>query len=136
MRARRSSAAAPNRRGAPAPLPGPRSWRGLARPGSLITTLTPNSRGELAQELAHGLGALLPRGELRVDAQLVGAGEAGAAALLLDEGDDLRAVERRILDELQLHRFVRRVDARHAERPRGDAHEVALEERARGLGQL
>src|SRR3977135_4427606 len=71
------------------------------------------SGGELLEDVAHRLGALLPGGKLGVDAQAVGAGEARAAAFAPDEIDHLGAVERRVLDELQLHRLVRRVDARN-----------------------
>src|SRR5580765_9057212 len=77
------------------------------------------SHGELLQDVLHRGGALLPGGELGVDAQLLGAGEAGMATLLADEVDRLGAVERRVLHELELHRLVGGVDPRHAERPRG-----------------
>src|ERR1043166_1650917 len=83
------------------------------------------SGGELLQDVLHRRGALLPGRQLGLDAQLLGAGEAGVAAFLADEVDHLGAVERRVLDELELHRLVRDIDPRHAERPRGDAHHVA-----------
>src|SRR5947209_1929330 len=116
-----------NRRAAPGPAPVPRSSPGPGRP---------DSRRELQQDVLHRLGALLPDGELGVDAQAVGTGEARGAALLADELDHLTAVERRVLDELELHRLVRGVDARDAERPGGEAHLVALDQRARRIGQV
>src|SRR3954447_25360598 len=94
------------------------------------------SGGKLPEDVLHRGGALLPGGQLGVDAQLLWTGEAGMATLLADELDDLRAVERRVLHELELHRLVGNVDARHAQRPRGDAHHVALDQGARRLGQL
>src|SRR5688572_26581227 len=65
----------------------------------------PISGGELLQDVARGGRALLPGRELGLDAQLLRAGEACVATLFADEVDDLPAVERRILDELQLHRL-------------------------------
>ena len=75
-------------------------------------------------------------GSLASTRSFSGPARRACAALLADEVDHLGAVDRRVLHELQLHRLVRGVDARHAERPRGDAHPVALEQRARRLGQL
>src|SRR5918992_4981554 len=107
------------------------------RPGSVpLLGLGPVSRGELLEDVLHRRGALLPGGELGVDPQLLGAGEPRVAALLADEVDDLAAIKRRVLHELQLHRVVRRVHARDTKRPRGDAHHMAFDERTRGLGQL
>src|SRR3954453_18190522 len=94
------------------------------------------SGGKLPEDVLHRGGALLPGGQLGVDAKLLGTGEAGMAALLADEIDHLGAVERRVLHELELHRLVGDVDARHAQRPRGDAHHVTLDQGARRLGQL
>src|SRR3954470_11094135 len=73
------------------------------------------SRGELPEDVLHRGGALLPGRQLGIDAQLLGTGEAGMAALLADELDDLGAVERRVLHELELHRLVGDVDASHAQ---------------------
>src|SRR5207302_11216319 len=67
------------------------------------------------------------RRQLGLDAQAIGTGEASGAAFLADEVDHLAAVERRVLDELQLHRLVRHIDTRDAKGPRGEAHLVALE---------
>src|SRR2546423_6969048 len=94
------------------------------------------SGGELKEDVLHRLGALLPGGQLGIDAQALRAREARGAAFLADELEHLAAVERRIFHELQLHRLVRGVDARDAERPRGEAYLVALDEGARRLGQL
>src|SRR4051812_22376081 len=93
-------------------------------------------RSQLQQDVLHRLRTLLPRWELGVDAQPVGAGEAGGAAFLADELDHLAAVDRRVLHELELPRLVRGVDARDAERPRGEPHFVALDQRARGIRQI
>src|SRR6478609_3452218 len=104
--------------------------------GLWTTRFTPLSCSELQQDVLHRLGAFLPGGQLGVHAQAIGTGEAGAFSFLLDERDDLAAVDRRILHELQLHRLVRGVDASDAERTSGEANLVALEERACRVGQV
>src|SRR5688572_11996540 len=93
-----------------------------ASPGPCTTRFTPPSRSELLQDVRHRLDALLPGGELGLDAQLLRPGEAGLAALAADVVDHLGGVERRVLHEMQLHRLVRGVDARPAERLRDHAH--------------
>src|SRR3954470_1577433 len=98
------------------------------------TTRFNESSRELKEDVLHRLGALLPDGKLGVDPQAVGTGEAGAAALLANEVDYLAAVDRRVLHELQLHRFVRGIDAQDAERPRRQPHLVTVHERARRVG--
>jgi len=63
------------------------------------------------------------------------AGEARGAAFLADEVEHLGGVERRVFHELQLHRLVRGIDARVTPSGRaGEAHLVALDERAGGSG--
>src|SRR6267143_7100091 len=79
------------------------------------------SRGELVQDLFHRLRALGPRRQLGLDADALRTDEARVASPA-HELDHLGAVERRVLHELQLHGLVGRVDARNAERPRGDAY--------------
>src|SRR5260221_3041582 len=56
------------------------------------TTRFNQSSRELKEDVLHRLGALLPGGQLGVDAQPVGTGEAGAAAFLADEVDHLAAL--------------------------------------------
>src|SRR5690242_19441752 len=62
--------------------------------------------GELQQDILHRLRALRPGRNLGLDAQPLRAGEPRGAAFLADEIDHLAAVERRVLDELELHRLV------------------------------
>src|SRR5258706_5676954 len=78
----------------------------------------PHLSGELQQDVLHRLRAFLPGGELDVDAQAVGAGEAGGAAFLADEVEHLAAVERRGLYQMPLPRPLPGVDPRGAARPR------------------
>src|SRR4051812_50030993 len=77
------------------------------------------SGGKLPEDVLHRGGALLPGGQLGVDAKFLRTGKAGMAALLADELDDLRAVERRGLHELGPHPPAGGVGARPAPTPRG-----------------
>src|SRR5262245_30094573 len=95
-----------------------------ARVGHCRTSFMRRSCCQLLEDVLHRLPALLPGRHLHLDAQLVLPGQSGALALL-DEGDDLLPVDRRVFHELQLQRLMGGVDARHAERARGDAYLVA-----------
>src|SRR5581483_2615832 len=55
--------------------------------------------GELPQDVLHRLRALVPGGDLRLDAQPIGSCETRRATLLADELDHLAAVQWRVLDE-------------------------------------
>ena len=87
------------------------------------------------EDFFHGLRALGPRRQLGLDADAFRTDEARVASPA-HELDHLRAVERRVLHELQLHGLVGRVDARDTERPRGDAYLVAFKQRARRRNAL
>src|SRR4051812_13775995 len=88
------------------------------------------SCGELLQDVFHSLRALLPGGQLRFHTQALRPGEARIAAGA-NEVDDLCAVYRRILDELELDGLVRGVDAGDSQRPRRNADLVAFEQGTR-----
>src|SRR5258706_8422462 len=87
----------------------------------------PHLSGELQQDVPHRLRALLPGGQLDVDAQAVRPGEARGAAFLADEVEHLAAVERRAPSERVRPRPPRGIHAADAHRAPPAAHLRALE---------
>src|SRR5688572_26565537 len=92
------------------------------------------SSGKRSQQVPRRLHAQRPLRHLGVQAQAVRSGKAQVLALL-DQRDDLAAIDRRVLLELELQRFVRGIDARDAQRRGEQAQHVGIEQHLGGIRQ-